>query len=181
MRPAIFLDRDGTIIKEKGYIADIRDVVFYDYTFNCLRELQNRFILFILTNQPGIGKGIISKNDVENIHSYILQKMQDHGIAIKEIFCCGHKKEDRCPCRKPGTFFIDNAKDKYSIDINGSYVIGDHPSDAELAINAKANGIYLLTGHGRKHYHDLNDNIKSKITICRTLEFAARLIQKKFN
>lgn len=143
MTRAIFLDRDGTIIKDNGHISDA--------------------------------------GDVEKIHSYILQKMKDNGIEIIEIYCCPHGKEDECFCRKPNPLFIDKAKDKYSIDILNSYVIGDHPSDVELAIKANAKGIYLLAGHGRKHYHELNDNTIHKIKICRNLKFATKTILKTEN
>jgi len=181
MTRAIFLDRDGTIIKDRGHINDINDIVFYNYTFDCLRKLQKDFLLFIVTNQPGVSKGIITDDNLEKIHKYILRKMCDNGIDIKEIYCCTHKKEDNCLCRKPNTFFIDNAKDKYSIDIKNSYIIGDHPSDVELAINSKANGIFLLTGHGQKHYHELNFSSRQKIKICSNLKSATLTILKMKN
>jgi D-glycero-D-manno-heptose 1,7-bisphosphate phosphatase len=177
MKPAIFLDRDGTIIKDNGYIAKMTDIEFYPYTFSCLRQLQKEFLLFIVTNQSGISKGLISHGDVIKIHSHILQKMKANGIVIKEIYYCPHKNEDNCSCKKPQTFFIDEAKAKYSIDILNSYVIGDHPSDVELSINSKAKGVYVLTGHGKKHYAELS-NIKHKIKIHQNLEFAAKSILK---
>jgi D-glycero-D-manno-heptose 1,7-bisphosphate phosphatase len=178
MNQAIFLDRDGTIIKDRGHLNKINKIIFYNYTFDCLRELQKDFLLFIITNQPGVSKGIITEDDLEKIHKYILLKMFDNGIGIKEIYCCIHKKEDNCLCRKSNTFFIDSAKDKYLIDIKNSYVIGDHPSDVELAINSKANGIFLLTGHGQKHYHELNLTKNPKIKICRNLKSATQIILK---
>jgi D-glycero-D-manno-heptose 1,7-bisphosphate phosphatase len=178
MNRAIFLDRDGTIIKDRGHISDINDIAFYNYTFDCLSELQKNFFLFIVTNQPGVSKGIITDDNLEKIHKYILQKMDDNGITIKEIYCCTHKKEDNCLCRKPNTFFIDSAIDKYSIDIENSYIIGDHPSDVELALNSKANGIFLLTGHGQKHYHEFNFTKRQKIKTCRNLKSATQTILK---
>jgi D-glycero-D-manno-heptose 1,7-bisphosphate phosphatase len=178
MKRAIFLDRDGTIIKDNGYVALVRDVEFYPYTFSCLRQLQKEFLLFIITNQSGIAKGLLSHADVAKIHSYILQNMRTNGIAINEIYYCPHKNEDNCSCKKPRTFFIDEAKAKYSIDILNSYVIGDHPSDVELAINSMSKGIYVLTGHGKEHYHELGMDIKGKIKIHRNLEFATKSILK---
>ena len=75
MNRAVFLDRDGTIIKDRGHINDVKDVVFYDYTFDCLKELQKDFLLFIISNQPGVAKGIIRVDSLNRIHSYILHKM----------------------------------------------------------------------------------------------------------
>ncbi len=176
MNRAVFLDRDGTIIRDRGHINHIKDIVFYNYTFDCLRELQKKYLLFIVTNQTGVSKGIISFDRLGKIHAHILRKMDDNGIEIKEIYFCPHKKEEKCLCRKPGRFFIDRAKDKYSIDVENSFVIGDHPTDVELAINTNATGIYLLTGHGMRHYHELTHLQRQKIIICRNLKSATQKI-----
>lgn len=178
MNRAVFFDRDGTIIKDRGHINDIKDIVFYNYTFDCLKELQKKFLLFIITNQPGVAKGLIKVERLDIIHNSILNTLYDHGIEIKEIYCCTHKKEDSCLCRKPNTFFINYAKDKFSIDLEKSYIIGDHPSDIELAIRIKANGIYLLTGHGQKHYRELSIYHKQRIKICSNLKSATQTILK---
>lgn len=181
MNRAVFFDRDGTIIKDRGHINDIKDIVFYKYTFDCLKELQKNFLLFIITNQPGVAKGLINVDSLNTIHSNIHHKMSDNGIDIKEIYCCPHRKEDNCLCRKPKTLFIDYAKDKFSIDLKNSYIIGDHPSDIELAIRIKANGIYLLTGHGQKHFCELDFHQKQKIRICSSLKTATQTILKSIN
>ena len=178
MNRAVFLDRDGTIIKDRGDIRIIKKIEFYEYTFNCLRELQYKFFLFIVTNQSGINKGVITNNEIIKIHSFILQRMNDNGVEIKEIYCCPHKEEELCSCRKPNSFFLEQAKKKYLLNLTESYVIGDHPSDMELAINSKANGIFLLTGHGRKHSNDLNTYNKDKIKVCRNLYYATKTILK---
>ncbi len=178
MNRAVFLDRDGTIIKDRGHINDIKDIIYYNYTFDCLKELQKSFLLFIITNQPGVAKGLIDADSLNRIHSSILHKMIDNGIDIKEIYCCTHRKEDNCLCRKPKTFFIDSAREKFSIDLENSYIIGDHPSDIELAITIKANGIYLLTGHGQKHFRELDLHQKQKIRICSNLKTATQTILK---
>ena len=72
MNKAVFPDRDGTIIKDRGHINDVKDIVFYNYTFDCLKELQKDFLLFIITNQPGVSKGIIGVNSLKKNHTYIL-------------------------------------------------------------------------------------------------------------
>ena len=176
MKPAIFLDRDGTIIKDKGNLGDPEQVEFYHYTFDCLRLLQTRFLLFIITNQPGISKGIISQKQVETVNSYIQSVLKEEGIEIKAIYCCPHQKSENCECRKPKTHFIEQAQKEFSLDLLNSFVIGDHPGDTELAINSGANGIYLLTGHGKKHVKELSDSLKKKTTIKRNLEFATKTI-----
>jgi D-glycero-D-manno-heptose 1,7-bisphosphate phosphatase len=181
MNRAVFLDRDGTIIKDRGHINYVKDIVFYNFTFDCLIELQKYFLLFIVTNQPGVSKDVIKVADLEKIHLYILQKLGEHGINIKEIYCCIHKKEELCSCRKPNTFFINSAREKYAIDLENSFIIGDHPSDVALAVNSKAKGIFLLTGHGQKHYHELNFQLRQNIRICSNLKAATQTILKSIN
>jgi D-glycero-D-manno-heptose 1,7-bisphosphate phosphatase len=176
MKKAVFLDRDGTIIKDKGYIADIKNVVFYNFTFECLRKIQKKYLLFIVTNQSGISKGLLTVNDLEHIHKHILKQLSENGIEIKEIYSCPHVKEDNCNCRKPNPYFINQAKESYNIDVKNSYVIGDHPSDIGLAINSGAKGIFVLTGHGQKHYNEIDKSNKEQIKICKNLDLACKLI-----
>ena len=180
MNKAIFLDRDGTIIQDRGYINKIKDVAFYPYTFNSLRELQKKFLLFIVTNQAGIGKGLIHLDEMHQIHQYILLKLHEQQIKIQEIFYCPHTKDDNCFCRKPSPYFLNTAKEKYHLDIHHSYVIGDHPSDIQLALNTKANGIYVLTGHGRKHLSEIK-NYSTTIKITQNLKSATIFINGHSN
>ena len=179
MKSAIFLDRDGTIIRDKGNIGEISQVEFYNYTFDCLRKLQEKFLLFIITNQPGIAKGNVSREQVEKVNLYVLNILKENGIEIKAIYCCPHQKSDNCKCRKPKTYFLEKAQKENLLDLKKSYVIGDHPSDVELAFNSEANGIYVLSGHGKKHYKELSENIKHKIMIKQNLELAAKEILKQ--
>lgn len=175
MTSAIFLDRDGTIIKDNGHIGDIKQVEFYPYTFECLRNLQDKYSLFIITNQPGIAKGIIKKQQVENVNSYIYEILIAEGIKINEIYYCPHQQNDNCKCRKPKTYFLIKAQKKYSLNLKKSFVIGDHPSDVQLAINSGATGIYILKGHGKKHYSELSQ-LSTKIIVKQNLKSATKFI-----
>jgi D-glycero-D-manno-heptose 1,7-bisphosphate phosphatase len=178
MKPAIFLDRDGTIIKDKGTLSDTKQVQFYHYTFDCLRQLQSKYLLFIITNQPGIAKGIVRQEQVEKVNLFVKNILKNEGVEIKAIYCCPHQKSDNCECRKPKTYFLEKAQKEYSLDLKNSYVIGDHPADVELAINSEANGIFVLTGHGRKHYKELSEYLKAKVRVMRNIEFATKEILK---
>lgn len=176
MKPALFLDRDGTLIKDHGYINNIRHVEFYDFTFEVLRELQKEFLLFIITNQAGVGKGLITMQEMENVNEYVLDQLQKNGIEIRKLYVCPHKKEDLCECRKPKPYFIDLACQEYDIDLSRSYVIGDHPSDIELGIQRGVKGIYLLTGHGRKHYQEMETIQTSHYQVYRSLRYFVKAI-----
>lgn len=160
LHPAIFLDRDGTIIEDKGYIDNTSNVEFFHYTFEALELLQNHFLLFIITNQLGISKGLISETDVQDVNRFISKTFKINGITIFETFYCPHRNEDNCNCKKPKPYFINKAAKEYNIDLTKSFIIGDHPTDVECGINAGVTPIYLLSGHGGRHKDELILNSK---------------------
>ena len=172
---AVFLDRDGTIIKDNGYIGNLDDVEFYSFTFKALKLLQEEFLLFIVTNQSGIGKGLVKEKDVEKLNDHILSNLRKNEVKIEELFYCPHKTEDRCKCKKPLPYFIDLAAEKYNIETDKSYVVGDHPSDILFAKNAGASGIFVLTGHGRGHLKEISEDIM----ISKNLYYASLKILKE--
>jgi D-glycero-D-manno-heptose 1,7-bisphosphate phosphatase len=175
VKKAVFLDRDGTIIKDNGYIGKLDDVEFYPFTIESLKLLQEEFLLFIVTNQSGIGKGLVKETDVKDLNNYIINYLGENGIKIEELFYCPHITEDRCKCKKPMTYFIDIAAEKYNIKTDMSYVIGDHPSDILFAKNAGAKGIFILTGHGRGHLNEISEDT----IVSKNLYYAARKILKE--
>jgi D-glycero-D-manno-heptose 1,7-bisphosphate phosphatase len=152
---AVFLDRDGTIIEDRGYLSDVSQIVFFPETIESLRRLQKYFLLFMVTNQPGIARGIISREDVNHINSATAEKMTEAGIEIADIYVCPHDRSDNCECIKPNPYFLQKAARDYNINLQRSFVVGDHPCDVHLAKNTGARGIYVLTGHGSKHVADL--------------------------
>ena len=153
--PAVFLDRDGLLIEDRGFLSDISDVHFYSFTFDSLKRLQKYFELFIVTNQSGIGKGITSEEDVRKVNEFVLSCLRNKGINIRELFMCVHDSGEGCSCRKPSPYFAYRARDSYGIDLSRSYMIGDHKSDADFASNFGGKGIFVLTGHGESHKHEI--------------------------
>lgn len=170
--PAIFLDRDGTIIEENGYIDNTLNVEFFPYTYKSLELLQKHFLLFIITNQSGISKRFIDETDVQKVNRYITDTFKKNGITIFDTFCCPHKNEDNCSCKKPKPYFLHKAAQLYNVDLSKSFIIGDHPSDIECGINAGVTPIYLLSGHGRKH----KDELTFKSKVCNNLSDASKYI-----
>ena len=158
MNKAIIFDRDGTLIKDKGHINSVSDVVLYDIDAGLMKSLNDQYLFFIVSNQSGIGKGLVTAVEVENIHQHLDAYFNGLGIHFTNIYFCPHQDIDNCSCKKPKTRFIDLIKSEYDINSSVSFVIGDHPSDMLFANNGGFNGIYLLTGHGRKHYKNLNNN-----------------------
>ena len=155
MNRAVFLDRDGTINRDLGDICSPDQLIFIPGAFEALRLLQKQFLLFVITNQSGIGKGVFNKSEYRLFNMHFQMVLKTNGVVFEKVYCCPHKKEDGCLCRKPGTFFLKQAEKEFDIDLTRSYVVGDHPHDIETAQRAGAGSIYLLTGHGGRHKHEL--------------------------
>jgi len=178
---AIFLDRDGTIIEDVGYVRDPSDVVLFPETFPALRKLQDYFLLFIVTNQTGIAEGRISRGDANRVNSGIVAALAEGGVEVTDVYVCPHRRSDNCHCIKPKPYFVKRAAKYYYIDLQRSFVVGDHPHDVQLARNVGARGIYVLTGHGRKHLTEVLDDTcivpgimqaAEKITSCSRFELS---------
>ena len=174
MKKAIFLDRDGTIIEDLGYLRSPSEVVFYPGVFEVLRKLQEHFLLFIITNQSGVAKGLINENDVERVNSHITATLAEAGVTITETYVCPHDRSDNCDCIKPKPYLPQQASANYKVDLHRSFVIGDHPCDVQLADNMGGKGIYVLSGHGRKHL----DELAGETEIAADISEAAQKILK---
>lgn len=155
LRPAVFLDRDGTIIEDRGHLRDPSQVVFYPDAFPALRRLGGHFALFIVTHQPGIAAGLISPAEADAVNRHVVDVLRARGVEIEAVYCCPHARDEGCPCIKPNSFFMEQAARNCGLDLKQSFVVGDHPNDVRMAANAGATGIYVLTGHGLKHRAEL--------------------------
>ncbi|MFP4362883.1 MAG: L-threonylcarbamoyladenylate synthase [Spirochaetia bacterium] len=154
-QPAIFLDRDGTIIEDKEYISDIDDVKIYEDTIPALQNLQKKYELFVISNQNGIAKGRISPAQPDTINQFIHKVLLDNGIFIRDWYVCPHEEKDNCQCMKPSSYFIEKANTEYHLDLKKSFTIGDHPHDVLTGKDYGVFGLYLLTGHGLRHLKEL--------------------------
>jgi D-glycero-D-manno-heptose 1,7-bisphosphate phosphatase len=151
MHNAIFLDRDGTLNDdEKGYTYKVKDFKLLPGVIDGLKKLSD-FKFFIITNQSGIGKGFYSEKDMHKYNLRMLIEFEKDDVRIEKIYFCPHDFSVPCDCRKPSPKFVKEAEKKFNLNLEKSFVIGDHPSDISLAKNAGCHGIYLLTGHGNQH------------------------------
>lgn len=153
--PAVFLDRDGTLIEDRGHLRDPGEVVFYPDTAEALRRLQNKFRLFIVTNQSGIAKELITAAEAERVNGYVVERLRQQGVRIEQVYCCPHRRDDLCACIKPNPFFPEQAARDHHLDLSRSFTVGDHPHDVQLADSVGASGLLVLTGHGMQHRHEL--------------------------
>lgn len=171
MTKAVFLDRDGTLIEDAGFLSAPSQVSFFGFTFEALQKLQSHFKLFIVSNQSGIGKGIVTKEQVDQVNSFVLNELAMHGIEIARLYYCPHKNEDNCVCKKPSPHFLKQAAVEFGIDLSQSFMIGDHPSDMFCATNAGAKGIYILTGHGSSHASEVGPGYPIKKDLGEAVQF----------
>jgi L-threonylcarbamoyladenylate synthase len=155
MRTAVFLDRDGTLIEDKGVLSHPSQIELLPYAIGALHKLQRAFDLFVITNQQGISQGTVTAAEVEAVNKALDAILKQEGIHIQEWYVCPHTREDQCACRKPASAFLLEAAQNHGVTLERSFVIGDHPSDALTGEAEGVFGLYVLTGHGRKHLHEL--------------------------
>ena len=145
MNKAIFLDRDGVINKEIGYVYRLEDFFLTGDIIESLKKLQAAgFIFVVITNQSGIAKELYTHEDVKLIHAYMLSLMKANGISIAEIYYCPHHSDvEPCICRKPDSGMLEKAIARFNIDISKSFMIGDKERDIQAAEKAGVKGILI--------------------------------------
>jgi D-glycero-D-manno-heptose 1,7-bisphosphate phosphatase len=148
-RPAVFLDRDGTINEHIEYLSEAARFNEIPGAYTAIRRLRDSgFRIVIVTNQPGIGLGYFTKEDFYSVTREMMRQASQQGAAFDKIYFCPHSKADKCACRKPGVYFLKRAEKELNVDLAKSYVIGDMTSDVQLGINAGCQAILVKTGRG---------------------------------
>ncbi|MCF6137322.1 D-glycero-alpha-D-manno-heptose-1,7-bisphosphate 7-phosphatase [Pseudalkalibacillus berkeleyi] len=148
MERAVFLDRDGVINDNKRPVNQPDDLKLYPGVGDAIRRLNDDgYIVFVVTNQGGVGLGYLSVQDLENIHHYMMTELSKEGAHIHEIRACIHKPHEGCTCRKPDSGMLTDLAKKYNVDLSNSYMIGDRITDIEAGQKAGTKTIFL----GEKH------------------------------
>jgi D-glycero-D-manno-heptose 1,7-bisphosphate phosphatase len=142
---AVFLDRDGTIIIDKCYLHDPNEVEYLPGAIEGLKLLQKKgYLLFIVTNQSGIGRGYYKKLNMDAVHAAMQNDLVRFGLKkYDDIVYCPHTPDDSCNCRKPSPFLIEKIIKKWNLKIENCYMIGDKEIDALAGINAKIQGVLI--------------------------------------
>lgn len=145
MNKAVFLDRDGVVNKEIGYVYRVEDFILTDDIIPALQKLQAAgFMFVVITNQSGIAKELYTHSDVIKIHAYLGKLMKENNITIAEMYYCPHHSDvEPCTCRKPNSGMIEKAIARFNIDVKQSYMIGDKERDFEAANRAGITGIRI--------------------------------------
>ncbi len=147
--PAVFLDRDGTINDDKGYIGSPDDVVLIPGAAVAIKKLNELSIpVIVITNQSGIGRGYYGEAELKTVNKRLDDLLLAEGAHIDGLYYCPHLPEDKCLCRKPATGLIEEAAQEHSIELSKSVIIGDKVSDMELGREAGMKSVLVLTGYG---------------------------------
>ncbi|WP_229657514.1 D-glycero-alpha-D-manno-heptose-1,7-bisphosphate 7-phosphatase [Thermogymnomonas acidicola] len=135
MQLALFIDRDGTINRDCPYCHDPRDLHIYEDAVEVMGFFQSLgFMIVIVTNQSGIGRGYFSVEEMEEFNSHLLSSLRKRGVRVTAVYYCPHRPEEGCSCRKPATGLVERAARELSIDLSRSFIVGDRDDvDGELA------------------------------------------------
>jgi len=136
-RAAVFLDRDGTINFDSGYVSSPADLKIFPAAVRGMKLLAGRgFPLFVVTNQSGLARGYFSRSDLRDIHRRLLADLKREGITIEEIAVCPHHPDAGCDCRKPSPLLVRGLADRHDLDLNRSFFVGDKMIDVQTGFNA---------------------------------------------
>lgn len=145
------LDRDGTLSVEKGYLCDPAELELIPGVLEGLKVLQKQgFGLVVISNQSGIGRGIVSRDVVEAVNARLRELLERQGVRLDGIYYCPHSPEQNCGCRKPSPMMIYQAARDLNFNPAESFVVGDKCSDVEMGKRANAVTILVLTGYGKQ-------------------------------
>lgn len=162
MNKAVFLDRDGTINVEKHYLHKIEDFEFLPGVIDGLKMLQDAgFLLVIITNQSGIGRGYYTEEDFHTLNDWMLQTLKNNSVNIAKVYYCPHLPDAKvesyrkdCECRKPKLGMYEQAVRDWDIDIDESFVIGDKIRDCAICENSGCRGFLVQNNENTKIIED---------------------------
>jgi D-glycero-D-manno-heptose 1,7-bisphosphate phosphatase len=157
MKTAVFLDRDGTLIEENGYVDRLERLAFFPYSVDAVRLLnRSGHAVVIVTNQAGVARGIFKESFVAEAHRHITERLAAGGARIDAFYYCPHHAEgvvdqyrQVCECRKPQPGMLTRAATELGLSLETSYVVGDRWQDLEAGQAVGARGILVRTGYGR--------------------------------
>ena len=174
---AIFLDRDGVINKEVSHLSDPDKFVFIEGSIEALKIFKALgYLVIVITNQAGIARGLFNQETLNKIHKKMKRILNENNVIIDDIFYCPHHPEftGSCNCRKPKPGMIISAREKYNINLNESFMVGDTLGDIEAGFNAKCKTIMVMTGYGEEEKCKI-DKVKPDFIFNNLLEFAKNL------
>jgi D-glycero-D-manno-heptose 1,7-bisphosphate phosphatase len=157
---AIFLDRDGTVSEEVGYINHLSRFRLFSSTAAAIKRINDAGLKAILiTNQAGVARGYFTEDMIARVHDHLCGELATAGARLDAIYYCPHHPREgvepyraSCDCRKPKPGLLERAAREHGIDLKRSFMIGDRYSDIELVRSVGGKGVMVLTGYGRGEY-----------------------------
>lgn len=186
MRRAVFIDRDGTMIEERGYLHRLDLIEPFAYTADAIVRLRRAgFLIIVVTNQAGVARGYFDEAFVRSAHAHLDMLLAPHGAAPDAYYYCPHHPDGTvdpyrraCRCRKPGPGMIEQAAADLGIDVARSFVVGDKWLDVGLANQAGARGILVRTGYGQDIADEPPDGVDAEAVVGTLLDAADYIIER---
>ena len=187
MRPAVFLDRDGTMIHDVGYLSRVEDLRWFPWAIDAIQSLNRAgFLVCVTTNQGGVGLGFYEESFVRTVHARMDGQLADAGARVDGWYYCPHHPlavtdalRVECDCRKPGPGMIRQAQRDFAIDLPSSFVVGDKLADVGLGAGVGATPILVRTGYGEAELQRHNGTVPGAAFVAATLLEAASWILQK--
>jgi D-glycero-D-manno-heptose 1,7-bisphosphate phosphatase len=176
---AVFLDRDGTVSKEIGYMYDVSLYQIFPWTGEAIRKINQAGMLAILaTNQSGVARGYFTERMVHRVHSRLQDEIGRYGARLDDAYFCPHLPDSGCPCRKPQPGMLYKGQQDLGIDLENSYMVGDRYLDVRTGKAAGTRTILVMTGDGSKERERFQDEEIHPDLFAEDLAEAAELIRK---
>lgn len=165
MQAAVFLDRDGTIIEDVGYVRSPEQVKFLPGSVEAIKMLKDAgYKIIIVSNQSGVARGLLTEDMLQTIDKLIRRAILNGGGQVDGSYYCPHHPEhgvypykQACECRKPHVGLIKKAVKEHHIDLSKSFMVGDHSTDIETAHRAGIRSAFITTGHGKEEKKNLKE------------------------
>lgn len=184
VRAAVFLDRDGTLIEEVGYLDRPSRVQLYPWAADAIRALNHAgLVVVMVTNQSGVARGFFSEAVVQGVHDRIADLLAQGGAHVDAYYYCPHHPDGKvaeyaraCDCRKPGRALVDRAVEEFGVDPLASYAVGDRWFDVSLARTIGAKGVLVRTGYGADEEHRPPSGVAADVVVNNLAEAASWIL-----
>jgi len=186
VKAAVFLDRDGTLIEEVGYLDRPERVALYPYTADALRALNRAGLITVMvSNQSGVARGFFSETTVEEVHRHIASLLALRGAKLDAYYYCPHhpagdvaRYSVPCDCRKPGRGLVDRAVQELGVDPARSFTVGDRWVDVRLARRFGGRGVLVRTGYGAIEEQRPPEGLSADVVVNNLVEAASWILSQ---
>lgn len=177
-KPAVFLDRDGVLTEECGYVTSVEHLHIFPFARRCVRQIQEKgYYAIAITNQSGVARGLFSEEELMRMNAYLIRQ-----TGADAVYYCPHHPEGKvekyrkvCQCRKPGIGMIQEACKEFDIDLKDSYMVGDRAGDILAGQNAGVKTILVESGYGTER---LEEQVEPDF-VCRDLREVVEMLMIK--